>query len=444
MAFSVVLGTDTFEEAETIKTRHEGKELLKALKNLTIEHDKIKSLSIKDAEYISECEQKIKEATSTGNEEEVSRWSIHLSLHQKANEANLVKLAACKAERSEISTKLDAPIFRYPTFRQFLESQDLIDAEHYQETKQKAEYRHDNPTSGRSVSPEPDPHCFPPLEHIFSGLRRVPPRKETFGELPPITGPSLDEESMKEIDTSRGLHREWERFVDGPCFLPPLPQATAPGSSHHDAYGQPIIPRQTNLASSSEAIATYILPKIPEDLRTHMGDLTPAINSQQNHLDAPYKYQDFNLDDAPNQPFYHAKDVVPNAVRDLRNVRPQPPTREELWRKNTPWHILRENPNPPDHWMRPIWDNPLLYGPGASYSPSELPSEPEPPRAWVPGYNTSRAPQPAPLNSQPLPWTCQYRHKHISCDGCKRGIKGMRFKCKVSHHPTHVVAKAND
>jgi hypothetical protein len=55
MGFSVVLGTDTFEEAELIKTRHEGKELLKALKNLNIEYDKLKSLSITDAEYIREC-----------------------------------------------------------------------------------------------------------------------------------------------------------------------------------------------------------------------------------------------------------------------------------------------------------------------------------------------------------------------------------------------------
>jgi hypothetical protein len=211
MGFSVVLGTDTFEEAEIIKTRHEGKELLKALKNLTIEYDKLKNLSIKDAEYISECEQKIKEATSTGNQEEVSRWSIHLSLHQKANEANLIKLAACKAERSEISTKLVAPTLHCPTFRIFLESQDLLDAEITQETKQHVEYEHDNPTSGRSESPEPDPH-FPPLEAIFSGIRRAPPRHEVFGELPPITGPPLDEESMKKIDNSRCLHRERDRF----------------------------------------------------------------------------------------------------------------------------------------------------------------------------------------------------------------------------------------
>jgi hypothetical protein len=427
MSFSVVLGTDTFEEAEIIKTRHEGKELLKALKNLTIEYDKLKSLSVTDAEYIRECNQKIKEATSTGNQQEVSRWSIHLSLHQKANEANLVKLAACNSERSEISTKLDARTLRYPTFRLFLESQDLLDAEITEETKEHVDYEYDNPTSGRSVSPEPDTD-FPPLEHIFSGIRRAPPRHEVFGELPPITGPPLDEESMKKIDKNRGLYRERERFLAGPSFLPPAPKATAPGPSRYDAQGQPIIPRQTNLASSLEAFATHILP---EDLRTHMGDSTPTMNSLQNHLDAPYQH------------FCHAKDVVQNAVRDLRNLPPQRPTREELWRMNTPRYMLWDDPNPPAHYMRPIWDNPLLYGPGA-YSPSELPSDPDPPRAWIPGYNTGRTPQPAPVKPQPLTWTCQYRHEHISCDGCNEGIKGMRFKCKVSPDPLHVVANAND
>jgi next-to-BRCA1 protein 1 len=30
-----------------------------------------------------------------------------------------------------------------------------------------------------------------------------------------------------------------------------------------------------------------------------------------------------------------------------------------------------------------------------------------------------------------------FRHKHISCDGCLMGIRGMRYKCQVSHQYIH-------
>lgn len=382
---------------------------------MTIELDKLKNLSHKDADYIRESKQKIKEATSTGNQEEVSRWSIHLELHRKANEANLIKLAACKAERSEISKKLDAPTLHYPTFRLFLESQDLLDAENLQETKEHVEYECDNPTSGRSVSPVPDPN-WPPLAEIFSGIRRVPPVYEDYNAPFIITGPSTVEVmTMKDL---MDFNRYQQSSLDVPsaASLPPAPQATAPGPSRYDAYAQPIIPRQINLAGSLEAIATDFLP---EDVRRHMGDLTPTDNGLQAHLDAPY--QDFVL----------PKDFAQDAVRDFRISPPQQPTREELWRMNTPRHIWNEHPDPPAHYMRPIWDNPLMYGPAPHY-PSEPPMGH--PRPWIPGHSNCPTPRPAPVKPQPIPWTCHYRHEHISCDGCKRGVKGMRFKCKVSPH----------
>ena len=398
---------------------------------MDIEYDKLKSLSIKDADYISECNQKIKEATSTGNQEEVSRWSIHLSLHQKANDANLIKLAACDSERSEISAKLDARTLHYPTFRLFLESQDLIDAGVTQETEEHVEFEFDHPTSGRSVSPEPE---FPPLAAIFSGIRRVPPIYPDFAELlPRIT------ESLRKTDKTTDLHRERDSFLDVPSYPspPPAPQATAPGPSRYDAHGQPIIPTQPSLACSLEAIATDFLP---EDLRRHMGNFTPTINRLHNQFDAPY------------QRLWNAKNVVQNAVRDLRNLPPhKPPTPAELELWRTPRWMLWDDPNPPaSDFAPPLWHDNLMDAPEA-YIPPGPPLDPL--RAGTLRHSNGPAPRPAPVQPrpasiqprpalfrprqapvkpQPALFTYQYRHENVSCDGCKQGIKGMRFKCKVS------------
>ena len=364
-----------------------------------IEYDKLKSLSITDAEYIRQCQQKIKDATSAGNQEEADRWSLYLTLHQKANEANLTKLEACKSERRDISNKLDSPILDFPTLRTFLNAQDLLDAEEFQRTKRRLKWESEKSVSGPDVSPVPDPH-FPPLEDIFSGLRRVP-RPEPL---------------------------PMRAFADAiPSARPaPTAQSTAPGPSHYDAYGQPIIPQQPSLACSLEAIATDFLP---EDLRRHMGNFTPTINRLHNQLDAPY------------QRLWHARDVVQNAVRDLRNFPPQPLTGAERYRMETPRWVTRDEPNPPPGtYEPPLWDNPYMRAPYTS-----VPFAPRDPISnWIPDGSARANQQPAPVNPKPLPWTCEYRHEHISCDRCHKGIQGIRYKCKVSPDPPHVLAKAND
>jgi hypothetical protein len=397
MGFTVVLGTDTFKDAEIIKARHEGKELLKALKNLTIEYDKLKALSLKDAQYIDECQQKIKEATSTGNQDEASRWSIHLSLHQKANEANLTKLAACKSERSEISKKLDARTFHYPTFRQFLAAEDLLDAEDSEEIRMKIDHESDYPVSGRSVSPVPDPH-FPPLEDIFSGLRRAPRRPPS--PIRPMRLVPADEEEF-------WFHPEQDVIDASLGHFEPMPQDTAPGLHQYDQYRQPIFPSQASSTRSTEAINAHF--SLPEDLRRPLGNL-------HNQLDAPY------------QRLMHAKDVVQNAVRDLRNY---PQSRASAAELEAELEQMRQTPlfyGPSPVSFTPTWHNPHMHAP--AMPESEPPIEHR--RAWIPGTNIGQTSRSAPPQPQTIPWTCQYRHEHISCDGCNEGIRGMRFKCKVS------------
>lgn len=393
--------TNNDNTAQLSKTRQEGRALLKAETNLSIEYDNLERQIQQDVNLIEFCVQNIQQARDADIDAE--SWAIQMSLHQKASEAIRTRLEACISERISISQKLDAPTFGYPTLRQFLAAHNLEDMRRYKQTA--------NELDEQSTQMHVSDSSFPPLEHIFSNAshRKHASRPRNFGQARSSIDAGSSHGGLRAA-SSRPLYQD---------FRPSVPSVSRPPT----------------MATALEAIASDLLPHDVYQITKDMRNLIPDISRANNPFDAPHRH------------LRDAKTVLENAIRDIRKLpsflpipppslppsrqSPQPSTQSERYVFN-PFledmsndHYIHAGPDPePDH-ERVLQELTEEEHSGAErYRADHLLRS---------RFLQSQSRPSIPQSRPPIDVSNQYRHTNICCDVCQEGIRGIRYKCKVSH-----------
>lgn len=375
LVFTVLLSSDP--RMNNIHSFHKARRLLASSNDLAVHIDSLESDLRQRQPLLEALEAKLKSCENGNDDLGASFWGERVK--DKQTEVNGIQgeLYACQAEYESIIDQLSGETVGTPglSLRSYTDNEEREDVVRFQQTLDELAAWKAGNENGLN-----DRLAFPPLDQVFQS-QGMPPH---------------------------GLHRRHPcrtgggaRFHHPRPFLPPAPP-------FHRPWGAP-----PGRGSSPPAR----LPPAPEGLRNLVSRVTDVVNNPTNAVVPAQEIKSMldgflaNLSNQLANTFEGSPRVAEPVLASTAGTEPASPM---------PQPQIAICPPHPTHSMPGAFEQ-------ASYvsaSAADAQTQTAPPPAA--GERVKPSPPSSKLGKG------GFRHKHISCDGCLQGIRGMRYKCEVS------------